>query len=95
VVRRRRSSNLKVIAPGGWSKRTIILLVMQTLDNSIRLRPRERLLGPGVRLQTEPDPENPSPTYIEAAMHEAPGAQTAVIPGDSSAERAAGLQSAS
>ncbi|CAN5222239.1 GMC family oxidoreductase [soil metagenome] len=58
---------LKVVFPGGWSKRTIILLVMQTLDNAIRLRPRDKFFGRGVRLQTEPDPENPSPTYIEAA----------------------------
>jgi cholesterol oxidase len=58
---------LQTIVPGGWSKRTLILLVMQTLDNSMRLRPREKALGRGVRLQTEQDPENPNPTYIEAA----------------------------
>jgi cholesterol oxidase len=58
---------LQTIVPGGWSKRTLILLVMQTLDNSMRLRPREKLLGRGVRLQTEQDPENPNPTYIDAA----------------------------
>jgi ArsR family transcriptional regulator, arsenate/arsenite/antimonite-responsive transcriptional repressor / arsenate reductase (thioredoxin) len=40
---------------------------MQTLDNSIRLRPRNRLFGGGMRLQSEPDPDNPSPTYLEAA----------------------------
>ena len=56
---------LKTIVPGDWSKRTIILLVMQTLDNSIRLRPIP--FGRGVRLQTEQDPDNPNPTYIEAA----------------------------
>ena len=53
--------------PGDWSKRTIILLVMQTLDNSIRLRPIEKRFGRGVRLQTEQDPDNPNPTYIPAA----------------------------
>jgi cholesterol oxidase len=58
---------LKTLLPGGWSKRTIILLVMQTLDNSIRLRPIEWRLGSGVLLQTEQDPDNPNPTYIEAA----------------------------
>jgi len=41
--------------------------VMQTLDNAIRLRPRRRLLGRGVRLQTEQDPEKPNPTFIPAA----------------------------
>ena len=58
---------LKTLIPGDWSKRTIILLVMQTLDNSIRLRPVERRFVRGVRLQTEQDPDNPNPTYIEAA----------------------------
>jgi cholesterol oxidase len=58
---------VQTLVPGGWSKRTLILLVMQTLDNSIRLRPRDRPFGRGVRLQTEQDPDNPNPTYIEAA----------------------------
>jgi cholesterol oxidase len=57
---------LKTLLPKEWSKRTIILLVMQTLDNSIRLRPIKKPFG-GVRLQTEQDPDNPNPTYIEAA----------------------------
>lgn len=57
----------RTLLPGGWSKRTLILLVMQTLDNSMRLRARRRLLGRGVALQTEQDPDNPNPTYIEAA----------------------------
>ena len=42
---------------------------MQTLDNAIRLRPKRRLLGRGVKLQTEQDPEKPNPTYIPAADH--------------------------
>ena len=50
----------------GWSRRTIILLVMQTLDNAIALRPKEKLRG-GVRLQTEQDPEKPIPTFIPVA----------------------------
>ena len=51
-----------------WSRRTIILLVMQTLDNAIRLRPRSRPFGLGpVFLKTEQDPENPNPTFIPAA----------------------------
>jgi cholesterol oxidase len=58
---------LRTLIPGGWSKRTLILLVMQTLDNSMRLRPRDKPLGRGVRLRTEQDPDNPNPTYIEAA----------------------------
>jgi len=58
---------LRTLVPGNWSSRTLILLVMQTLDNSIRLRPRDKLFGRGVRLQTAQDPDNPNPTYIEAA----------------------------
>jgi cholesterol oxidase len=45
----------------------VILLVMQSLDAAMRLRPRRRLLGRGVRLQTEQDPNRPNPTYIPAA----------------------------
>jgi cholesterol oxidase len=57
---------LKVLWPFGWSRRTIILLVMQTLDNAIALRPRRTLLG-GLRLQTEQDPAKPNPTFIPVA----------------------------
>ena len=45
----------------------MILLVMQTTDAAMRLRPKRRLLGRGIRLQTEQDPESPNPTYIPAA----------------------------
>jgi cholesterol oxidase len=57
----------RLLWPFAWSRRTVILLVMQTLDNAIRLRPRRKLLGRGVRLQTEQDPEKPNPTFIPAA----------------------------
>jgi cholesterol oxidase len=57
----------RLLWPFKWSRRTVILLVMQTLDNAIRLRPKRRLLGRGVRLQTEQDPEKPNPTFIPAA----------------------------
>jgi cholesterol oxidase len=50
----------------GWSQRTIILLVMQTLDNAIALRPKPTRDG-RVRLQTEQDPEKPIPTFIPVA----------------------------
>jgi cholesterol oxidase len=53
--------------PFGWSRRTVILLVMQTIDTAMRFRPRRKLLGRGVRLQTEQDPERPNPTFIPAA----------------------------
>jgi cholesterol oxidase len=58
---------LRTLWPFKWSRRTVILLVMQTLDTAMSLRPRRRLFGRGVRLQTEQDPERPNPTYIPVA----------------------------
>ena len=59
---------LKLFAwPFAWSRRTVILLVMQSLDTAMRLVPKRRLFGRGVRLQTEQDPERPNPTFIPAA----------------------------
>jgi cholesterol oxidase len=58
--------SLKLLWPRHWSRRTIILLVMQTLDNHIALRPKRGLFG-GIRLQTEQDPERPNPTFIPVA----------------------------
>ncbi len=55
------------LVPFGWSRRTVILLVMQSLDNAIRLVPKKRIFGNGVRLQTEQDPERPNPTFIPVA----------------------------
>src|ERR1019366_2814183 len=49
-----------------WSRRTIIILVMQTLDNAIALRPRKGPFG-SFWLQTEQDPERPNPTFIPIA----------------------------
>lgn len=56
----------QVLWPRGWSRRTIIVLVMQTLDNAIALRPRLTRSG-DVRLQTEQDPDKPNPTFIPIA----------------------------
>jgi cholesterol oxidase len=56
----------KTLWPRGWSRRTIIVLVMQTLDNAIALRPKLTRSG-DVRLQTEQDPERPNPTFIPVA----------------------------
>jgi cholesterol oxidase len=58
---------LRAMWPFKWSRRTIILLTMQTLDNSMRLRPKRALFGRGPRLQTEEDPEKPNPRFIEVA----------------------------
>lgn len=56
----------RTLWPVGWSRRTVILLVMQTLDNSMRLRMRRGLFG-RAGLQTEQDPKHPNPTYIPIA----------------------------
>jgi cholesterol oxidase len=49
-----------------WSRRTIILLVMQTLDNAMALRPKQGPFGT-LWLRTEQDPERPNPTFIPVA----------------------------
>ncbi len=58
---------LRIFDVKGGSRRTVILLVMQTLDNSIRLKVRRRLPGGGVALTTEQDPQNPNPDKIPVA----------------------------
>ena len=59
--------NLRMLVPFKWSQRTVILLVMQTVDAAMHLRPKRKLIGRGVRLQTEQDPNRPNPTFIPAA----------------------------
>ncbi|HTR89764.1 MAG TPA: GMC family oxidoreductase [Solirubrobacteraceae bacterium] len=56
----------RALFPKRWSRRTIILLVMQTLDNAMALRPRKWPFGV-VTLTTEQDPERPNPTFIPVA----------------------------
>jgi cholesterol oxidase len=57
---------LQVVFPKQWSRRTIILLVMQTLDNAIALRPHKGPFG-SFWLKTEQDSERPNPTFIPVA----------------------------
>jgi cholesterol oxidase len=56
----------QVMFPKRWSRRTIIILVMQTLDNAIALRPHKGPFGT-FWLKTEQDPERPNPTFIPIA----------------------------
>ncbi len=56
----------QVLFPKQWSRRTIILLVMQTLDNAIALRPHNGPFGT-FWLTTEQDPARPIPTFIPIA----------------------------
>ncbi|MDW5594303.1 GMC family oxidoreductase [Conexibacter stalactiti] len=57
---------VRLLWPNGWSRRTIIVLVMQTLDNAIALRAKRTPFG-GIRLTTEQDADRPNPTYIPIA----------------------------
>jgi cholesterol oxidase len=57
---------LKTLWPVGWSRRMVMLLVMQSLDNAITLRARKRWLGHGYRLRTEQNRDKPNPTFIAA-----------------------------
>jgi cholesterol oxidase len=65
-ILRHPKSFAQVMWPKGWSRRTIIILVMQTLDNAIALRPKLKRSG-DVRLRTEQDPDKPNPTFIPVA----------------------------
>jgi cholesterol oxidase len=55
---------LRSLWPVGWSERSVLFLVMQSLDNAISFRAKRGLFG-GVSLATEQDPEKPNPTFIE------------------------------
>jgi cholesterol oxidase len=56
---------LRLLWKRGWARRTVILLVMQTLGNSMRLKPIR--IGRHLLLGTEQDPDNPNPTWIPVA----------------------------
>jgi cholesterol oxidase len=58
---------LRLLWPFGWSRRTVILLVMQTTDAAMRFVAKRRLLSRGIKLRTEQDPQRPNPTYLPAA----------------------------
>lgn len=51
----------------GWSRRTVILLVMQSLDSAMRLKVSRRWPNGNVLLTTEQDADNPNPDKIPAA----------------------------
>jgi cholesterol oxidase len=61
---------LRMVFPFKWSRRTVILLVMQTVDAAMHLKPKRKLFG-GVRLQTEQDAKRPNPIYLPAAAQAA------------------------
>ncbi len=54
---------LRVLSPGGWSRRTVIALVMQTVDNSLTTRYTRNWLGRR-RLTTRQGQGKPNPAWI-------------------------------
>lgn len=70
---------LRSLSVRHWSERTIILLVMQSLDNSIRIVRKNGFFGS--YLTTAKATSNPMPTYIPVA-NEAARATADVIGGD-------------
>jgi len=54
---------VRSLSPRHWGRRTVILLVMQSLDNAIAFVSRRGLFG-GVSMRTRQDPEHPNPTFI-------------------------------
>ena len=51
----------------GWSRRTIMMLVMQSRDNALEFGPKRRVFGSGYRLVTRAHEERPAPTYLDQA----------------------------
>ncbi|MFA9271352.1 MAG: FAD-dependent oxidoreductase [Baekduiaceae bacterium] len=54
-----------------WSRRTVVLLVMQTLPGAMRLKVKRRWPNGNPVLTTEQDPHNPNPDKIPAAYRAA------------------------
>jgi cholesterol oxidase len=61
----------KVTWPHRWSRRSFLVLVMQSHDNAIRIRGRRRLLGRGISVNTRQDSGTPNPTYLPIANESA------------------------
>jgi cholesterol oxidase len=55
---------VKSLWPFGWSRRAVIFLVMQSLDNAIAFVAKPARFG-RVRLATKQDPDRPNPTFIK------------------------------
>lgn len=62
---------LATLRLGGWSRRMVMLLVMQSRDNAMSFRARKRLWRNSYRLSTVQDHDNPNPTYIEMGQQAA------------------------
>ena len=65
TILRNPAAFLRSLSARRWSERTVILLVMQTLDNSLRVVRKRGLFGP--RLTTRQGHGEPNPTWIPIA----------------------------
>ena len=54
---------VRSLSPAHWGRRTLIFLVMQSLDNAIAFVAKRNVFG-RVSLATQQDPLNPNPTFI-------------------------------
>jgi cholesterol oxidase len=71
VVLRHPALALRAMRVRAWSRRTVILLVMQTLEGAMRLKVARRWPNGNVVLTTEQDPDNPNPDKIPTAYRAA------------------------
>lgn len=62
---------LKITFPRRWSRRSFLVLVMQSHDGAIQLRGRRRLLRRGIGLSTRQQADNPNPTFLPIANRSA------------------------
>lgn len=60
---------LRSLKPWGWAKRTLILLVMQVLDNSLKINYGRSWLFPWRRVLRSKTPNGGIPTFIPEANH--------------------------
>jgi cholesterol oxidase len=68
AILRRPLQALRLLWPFGWARRTVILLCMQPLDNSLELRMRRRWFWPFRRvLDSDRGDRPPAPTYLPIA----------------------------
>lgn len=58
---------LRLMSPRAWSRRTMLMIVMQSIDTSIRMRPARRLRDGTVKLATEVPPGCKRPAPIPVA----------------------------
>jgi cholesterol oxidase len=70
---------LRSLSVRKWSERSVILLVMQSIDNSMRVFRKRGVLG--TRLTSTPETGKPHPTYLPVA-NEAARAAAAAMDGD-------------